>query len=96
MSGRLKVDLDALSDTARSLDVLARQFRNASCALGAARSAVGHPDVAAAMSEFTGNWRRHREALVSSLEAVADMASDSHAAYTEADRELAGKLEAAG
>lgn len=92
MGDRLLVDLDALRETANELKTLAKDFRNASKTAADAMGAVGHDQVADALDEFTSNWRRHRDALVSSLDAVAQMARDSRATYVEADEELAAEL----
>lgn len=89
MGGRLKVDLGELADTAAQLRRLSGEFGRASKVGDAARWAVGHDKVADAVGEFTGNWRRHRDALRTSLEAVADMAQESHRTYRDTDRELA-------
>ena len=93
MGNRLKVDLDALADTAGELRNLADEFRRAAQTGDLARHAVGHDRVADALGTFTGNWRRHRESLVSSLDAVAKMAEESHATYTRTDSELAGQAQ---
>lgn len=93
MGGRLKVDLDALADTATELRGLAREFRGAAKTVDGAKSAVGHERVADALNEFSDNWRRHREALVKSLDAVSDMARDSRETYIEVDEDLATQLE---
>ncbi len=95
MSDRLRVDLAALRGTATELRGLAREFRDAAKKVDDARGAVGHRKVADALEEFAGNWRRHREALVSSLDAVADMAQNSHDTYREADEDLAAEIEKA-
>lgn len=92
MGDRLVVDLDALDARASDLRGLAREFRGSARQGAAARAAVGHERVAGALEEFTDNWRRHRDALVSSLDAVAQMARDSHDAYVETDEQLAAEL----
>ncbi len=92
MGGRLRVDLDALSSTATELRGLATEFKGASKTVDAARGAVGHERVVEALEEFADNWRRHRDALVKSLDAVADMAKESHDLYVETDTELAASL----
>lgn len=93
MGDRLRVDLDLLSSTATELRGLASEFKGASRTVDGARGAVGHDRVVDALEEFADNWRRHRDALVKSLDAVAAMARDSHDAYVEVDTDLGAKLE---
>jgi hypothetical protein len=92
MGDRLLVDLDALDDTATELYDLSTEFRNATHTVDEARAAIGNARVVDAMDEFAHNWRRHRDGLVKSLDAVASMARDSHDTYVDCDDKLAADL----
>jgi hypothetical protein len=92
----LLVNLDLLEQTAGELSVLIEEFGNASAIVSSSSDAVGDPDLVAALEEFAGDWRVHREQLLSSMDAVHQMADKSHRAYIETDDKLAQQLRGDG
>lgn len=94
MSDRLRVDLSLLDATAAELKGLSLEFGDTADYTDPA--VIGHPKMADALEEFATNWKRHREGLTKSLDAVHQMAVDSAAHYRAVDEELARALRGAG
>jgi hypothetical protein len=92
----LVVDLGMLAETADELSALISEFGDASKIVSTYTSAVGDADLAGALEEFAGNWRVHREKLLSSMHAVHQMASQSHRSYINTDEKLARDLRTGG
>ena len=93
MGEHLKVDLDLLEDTADALDQLRAEFADASQIADAYRGVLGSGEIADAVDSFVGNWRRHRDKLIKSIESLHVMAEDSAKTYREVDEELAKTLQ---
>jgi hypothetical protein len=55
----------------------------------AAQATVREPALVVALDSFAGNWAVHRQDLLSSMQAVYKMATESHKAYIETDDSLA-------
>jgi hypothetical protein len=89
----LKVDLHLLEDTAEALKQLRAEFADASRIADEHRGVLGSGEVADAVDSFAGNWRRHREKLVTSIESLETMAADSAKTYREVDSELADSVQ---
>jgi hypothetical protein len=87
----LVVNLDMVQSTANTLNNLANEFNNASQIVGDA--AIGDDTIDSALGNFTGNWKVHRESLVSSMQSVQKMASQSYQDYTTTDSKLASELQ---
>jgi hypothetical protein len=85
----LEVDLGLLERTAGSLGMLIEEFDNCSKIVNSAQAAVGEPALVAALDSFAGNWAVHRESLLSSMQAVYQMATGSRKAYIQTDDGLA-------
>lgn len=92
----LVVDLALLEQSAGDLGVLIEEFGNTSMIVSGYSGAVADPDLVTALEEFASNWRVHREKLLSSMQAVHQMAAKSHQAYISTDDKLAGELHAGG
>jgi hypothetical protein len=88
----LVVDLSLLESTAGSLGMLVEEFSNATKIVTSHETVVGEPQLVAALQAFSGDWRAHREELVSSMNAVYQMATKSHKAYIDTDNKLAQDL----
>jgi hypothetical protein len=88
----LVVDLSLLEQTADELGVLITEFSGASAIVTNSSGSVGDPSLVAALEEFAGDWRVHREQLLTSMEAVHQMADKSHRSYLETDDKLAAQL----
>jgi hypothetical protein len=96
VGSHLKVDLDLLEDTADALEQLRAEFADASQIADDYRGVLGSGEVADAVDDFVGNWRRHREKLINSIESLETMAEDSARTYREVDSELADSVQPPG
>lgn len=88
----LVVDLDLLASMAGALSMLIEEFSNASAIVGSYQDAVGDPTLVAALHAFSGDWAVHRQDLLSSMESVYKMATQSRKAYIATDDKLAQDL----
>ena len=88
----LVVDLDLLASTAGALSMLIEEFGNASKIVGSYQDAVGDPTLVAALHAFSDDWTVHRQDLLSSMESVYKMATQSRRAYIATDDKLAQDL----
>jgi N-acetylglucosamine-6-phosphate deacetylase len=89
----VKVDPDLLDQVAGQLGEIASALRSADARAREDRGVLGHGGLASAMAEFVGNWRVHRERLLSSVEAHQKMASHSADAYRRLDDQLGSLLD---
>jgi hypothetical protein len=85
----LKVDLNALEETATALQHLRSEFADAASIAEEGEAAVGAHQLNSALHSFATNWKHHREGLLKSIDAIEKMASSSHQAYSETDHQLA-------
>lgn len=92
MGTHLRVDLATLERTAGGLSALRREFADAGEIAEEYAFAVGAPALVEALVEFAGNWKHHRERLLSAIDAVHAMAANSVATYHEVDDALARAL----
>ena len=92
----LVVDFNLLESTAGSLGLLIEEFTNASKIVNSYQTAIGDPDLVAALDAFAGNWAVHRQDLLTSMQSVHDMATKSHKAYVSTDDKLAQDLRQGG
>lgn len=90
----LVVDLGLLESTAGSLSMLMEEFNNASKIVDDYQGDVGDPKLLSALNDFAGNWKVHRQTLLSSMQSVYKMATESHKAYVSADDKLAREIKA--
>jgi Holliday junction resolvase len=92
----LVVDLGLLESTAGSLSMLIEEFSNASKIVSFAQQSVAEPVLVSALEDFANDWSVHRQDLLSSMEAVYKMATESHKAYIATDDKLAQDLRKGG
>jgi hypothetical protein len=88
----LVVDLDLLARTAGGLSMLIEEFGNASKIVGASQGQITEPMLIGALDDFASDWSVHRQSLLSSMQSVYKMATESHRAYIDTDDKLAGEL----
>jgi hypothetical protein len=89
----LVVDLRLLEQTAGSLSTLIEEFSNASKIVSSAQgSSVAEPILVTALEDFANDWSVHRQDLLSSMETVYKMATESRKAYIATDDMLAQDL----
>lgn len=86
----LVVNLSLLERTAGSLSLLIEEFDNSSKIVDSA--GIGEPILMHALDDFAGDWTAHRKTLVSKMQAVYKMATESHKAYITTDDQLARDL----
>ena len=92
----LKVDYATLDQSERSLQRIATELEGAEARRHANAGIWGSSDVADAMSEFVGNWDRHRRELIESLYSVAGMCASAREGFAGSDRQLAAELTGTG
>lgn len=85
----LFVDFSLLESTAGSLNMLIEEFSNATKIVNSYQDAVADHDLLMALDAFASNWAVHREDMVNSMQAVYQMATESHKAYLDTDDKLA-------
>lgn len=90
--GDLVVDLGLLASTAGALSMLIEEFSNASQIVTSYQEAVGDPALVSALEAFADDWQVHRQDLLSSMESVYKMATQSRRAYIATDDKLAQDL----
>lgn len=94
MGDHLRVDLAALERTAAALTALRDEFARSGEITADAERAIGARPLIDALEDFATNWTRHRDKLLSSMDAVQAMAAQSAAGYRQVDDELARALSA--
>jgi rRNA-processing protein FCF1 len=92
----LVVNLSLLESTAGALSMLIEEFSNASKIVSASQGEVAEPTLVSALDDFANDWTVHRQDLLSSMEAVYKMATESHKAYIATDDKLAQDLRKQG
>jgi hypothetical protein len=85
----LVVDLGLLESTAGALSMLMEEFNNASQIVDDYQGDIGDPKLISALQDFASNWKVHRQTLLSSMNSVYKMATQSHQAYLSTDDRLA-------
>ena len=88
----LVVDLGLLEQTAGSLSMLIEEFSNASKIVSSAQGSVAEPVLVTALDDFANDWSVHRQDLLSSMQTVYKMATESRKAYIATDDKLARDL----
>ena len=85
----LKVDYQLLDSTERSLSSLVSEFQNMQAQEDAYSGAMGSGDIASAMNGFATNWNKHKKNLVSSMQALGKMVSETKQQFQKTDTKLA-------
>jgi hypothetical protein len=88
----LKVDYQLLDSIERSLTSLYSEFRNIRAQAGVYDGAMGSGDVASAMDGFAGNWDDHRKNLLSSIQVLGTMVSETRQQFQNTDNKLTSSL----
>jgi hypothetical protein len=88
----LKVDYQLLDSIERSLTSLYLEFSNLQAQTGDYDGAMGSGDVASAMDGFAGNWNDHRKDLLSSIQSLGKMVSETRQQFQDTDNKLKGSL----
>jgi len=88
----LKVDYQLLEEIERSLSSLHSEFSNIQVDTSAYDGAMGSGDIASAMDGFAGNWSDHRKNLISSMQSLGTMVSETRQQFKNADNKLASTL----
>ena len=88
----LKVDYQLLDSIERSLSSLQSEFSNIQAQTGSYDGAMGSGDVASAMDGFAGNWNDHRKDLLSSIQTLGKMVSETKQQFQNTDNKLKSSL----
>ncbi|MFI9727009.1 hypothetical protein ACIRG8_12180 [Streptomyces sp. NPDC102359] len=85
----LVVDFTLLSTSAKQLKSLRTEFRELDDWKDDVGSAVGAPEMKAAMTDFVDNWDDNRKRLLESLQTVGRMVEGTRDAFRGLERNLA-------
>jgi hypothetical protein len=88
----LKVDYQLLDSIERSLTSLYSEFSNIKAQTGDYDGAMGSGDVTSAMDGFAGDWDDHRKDLLSSIQSLGKMVSETKQQFQNTDNKLKGSL----
>ena len=84
----LKVDYQLLESTERTLSSLVSEFQNMQAQEAAYDGAMGSGPIAAAMNGFATNWNDNKKSLVSSMQTLGKMVSETAAQFKATDTKL--------
>lgn len=88
----LKVDYQLLESIESRLSSLLSEFQNIQARTGGYDSAMGSGAVASAMDGFAGDWSKHRKSLITSMQSLGKMVSETIQQFQKADKKLASSL----
>jgi hypothetical protein len=88
----LKVDYQLLDSVERRLTSLQGEFQNIKAQTSGYDGSMGSGDVASAMDGFSGNWDDHRKTLLSSIESLGKMVSETITQFQQTDSKLKNSL----
>lgn len=88
----LKVDYQLLDSIESSLSNLQSEFQNIQAQTGSYDGAMGSGAVASAMDGFAGNWNDHRKNLISSIQNLGKMVSETKQQFQKTDKKLSSTL----
>lgn len=89
----LKVDSSELVATGNSLRYLAGELRDAGQTVQDSLAAIGHAELAHQLDDMQGTWDDRRNALVSKIESVADVAKQAGETFQDIEDNLVAALE---
>lgn len=92
----LVVNADLLMESITSLHTIKYEFEHTSEHQHDLADDWGSGDIEHAMNSFAGNWNYHRKQLLSSIEAVGEMAEKSYEAFGDVDTKLEKGLTSGG
>lgn len=85
----LKVDYQLLESTERTLSSLVSEFQNMQAQESSYNWAMGSGPIAAAMNGFADNWNDNKKSLVSSMQTLGTMVSETVKQFKATDTKLA-------
>jgi hypothetical protein len=85
----LKVDYQLLESTERTLSSLVSEFQNMQAQESAYDGAMGSGPIAAAMNGFATNWNDNKTSLISSMQTLGKMVSETVQQFKNTDTKLA-------
>ena len=88
----LRVNDEVLADSERRLSRLHTEFSHLDGQRDHLDSMWGAPDVKGAMGGFFDNWSHYRKKLLTTIESVGGMVTDTRKVFREADAKLANSL----
>jgi hypothetical protein len=88
----LKVDYQLLDSIESNLSNLVSQFENIETDTSSYDGAMGSGDIVGAMGSFSGNWDYHRKQMLSSMQNLGTMVSQTKQHFQDTDTKLAASL----
>jgi hypothetical protein len=88
----LKVDYQLLESTERTLSSLVSEFQNMQAQESSYNWAMGSGPIAAAMNGFADNWNNNKKNLVSSMQTLGTMVSETVKHFQATDAKLASQV----
>jgi hypothetical protein len=88
----LKVDYQLLDAIEHNLSNLVSQFEHIETQTSSYDGAMGSGDIAGAMGNFAGNWDYHRKQMVSSMQSLGTMVSETRQQFQGTDDKLKTSL----
>ena len=96
MATHIKVDVDELSSLATNLDKLYDDFHDVPQAADDILATIGNnggsSSLRDAVGDFASNWKIRRGRLLESIDAVREMAKESHKSFSKVDLDLANQI----
>jgi len=89
---KIKVDTTDLRDTAKDLETIAHEFKDADKNSAALAAAVGHPGLANHITSFSMNWTQRRADMVKTIDELQKKLTEGADALEKADSHLAAEL----
>ncbi|MDP9827914.1 hypothetical protein [Kineosporia succinea] len=84
----VKIELPVLESTASRLGQVAGDLTNSRSLADQDARVLGEGSLASALGEFSDNWHRRRENLITGVQGAQKFVSDAVTAYRELDRQL--------
>jgi hypothetical protein len=89
----LKVDYDQLTSSWSALHQLREEFDNATKLADSTDDIWGNGHVADAIHDFAGNWKLHKEKLISKMQKVEDATQGCIQTFQDADGKIAAGVQ---
>lgn len=92
MADRLRVDIGAVRESARTVESLRDAVKNTRDRLGDVRGVIGDDGLASRLDDLLDGWRIHREQLCGDLDTFSAWTLKAADAYVASDAALAQSL----
>lgn len=92
MADRIIVNTDDLRDSAKALKLIDSEFTNADDNADEFSQVVGHDGLADKIKDFSTRWEKHRNDMLTNIEALQKILNDGADKIDETDRDMAKSL----